>query len=115
MPPKKAPAGSKEQEDLLDDDNIVIIILQQDVQFLREEFTQFKDLLLSLQRDQNTTSASTIDSLKHELFSVNLFQLITNKDLTISLSSEFSKKLSEFENFMIQCDLAFILCSNIYN
>src|SRR5436305_6103175 len=115
MPSKKASAGSKEQEDLFDDDNIVIIILQQDVQFLREKFTQFKDLLLSLQRDQNTTSTSIINNLKHELFSVNLSQLVTNKDFTVSLLSEFSEKLSEFENFMIQCNLVFTLCSNIYN
>ena len=115
MPSKKASVSSKEQKDLFDDDNIIIIILQQDVQFLREKFTQFKDLLLSLQRDQNTTSTSIINNLKHELFSVNLSQLVTNKDFTVSLLSEFSEKLSEFENFMIQCNLVFTLCSNIYN
>src|SRR5436305_4426353 len=115
MPPKKASAGSKEQEDLPGDDNIVITILQQDVQFLREEFTQFKDLLLSLQRDQNTTPAPTIGTPKRELSPVNLPQPVTNKDPTVPLPPEFSGKLSEFENFMVQCDLAFTLCPNTYN
>jgi hypothetical protein len=79
-----------------------------------EDFENFSirnliHLIHEFYKAQNSINSHSLQNEKlHE------HQALSHSDSHIQLSSFFFKKLSEYQMFMTQCNINFILCSNTY-